>query len=254
MVQWVGEEFRGLHAADDPLGRSGSGSSGPALVRLEHSSWREWPIWTIRPSLTGASQLLYPCIHFHRGESMITRRQALLALAVTALAACGDSEPAPSAYSAAVKLSSDWKSVAAGTFHTAAVKTDGTLWAWGNNDNGEVGNGTTTNQSSPVQIGSGFASVAAGGAHTVAVKTDGTLWAWGANGNGQLGDGTNTEQWSPVQIGSGFASVAAGSLHTMAVKTDGTLWAWGWNGGGQLGDGTTTHTDQWSPEQIGSGF
>src|SRR6266511_2787743 len=153
MVQWVGEEFRGLHAADDPLGRSGSGSSGPALVRLEHSSWREWPIWTIRPSLTGASQLLYPCIHFHRGESMITRRQALLALAVTALAACGDSESAPSAYSAAVKLSSDWKSVAAGTSYTAAVKTDGTLWAWGDNYYGQLGDGTTTPQWSPVRIG-----------------------------------------------------------------------------------------------------
>ncbi len=84
---------------------------------------------------------------------MITRRQALLALAVTALAACGDSEPAPSAYSAAVKLSSDWKSVAAGTSHTAAVKTDGTLWAWGDNYYGQLGDGTTTPQWSPVRIG-----------------------------------------------------------------------------------------------------
>ena len=92
-----------------------------------------------------------------------------------------------------------------------AVKTDGTLWAWGDNSYGQLGDGTTTHRLSPVQVGSGFASVAAGYYHTVAVKTDGTLWAWGYNDYGQLGDGTTTYRLSPVQVGSGFASVAAGT-------------------------------------------
>jgi hypothetical protein len=152
----------------------------------------------------------------------------------------------------AVSCRSAWWKVAAGSNHTVGIRPDGTLWAWGDNGIGQLGDGTTTSRSAPVQVGSGFASVAAGPYHTVAVKTDGTLWAWGYNGNGQLGDGTTTQRVAPVQVGSGFASVAAGYYHTVAVKTDGTLWAWGYNGNGQLGDGTTTQ--RVVPVQVGSGF
>ena len=151
-----------------------------------------------------------------------------------------------------VQIGTGFAQVAAGYGHTVAVKNDGTLWAWGFNSSGQVGDGTTTQRSAPVQIGTGFAQAAAGNNHTVAVKTDGTLWAWGANFNGQLGDGTTTQRIAPVQIGSGFASVAAGSYHTVAVKIDGTLWAWGYDSFGQLGDGTTTQRS--APVQIGSGF
>ena len=102
-----------------------------------------------------------------------------------------------------VQVGSGFASVAAGYSHTVAVKTDGTLWAWGHNSYGQLGDGTTTNRLSPVQVGSGFASVAAGYRHTVAVKTDGTLWAWGDNSYGQLGDGTDTtgsapSRWAPA--------------------------------------------------------
>ena len=92
--------------------------------------------------------------------------------------------------------------MAAGDDHTVAVKTDGTLWAWGSTT-GQLGDGTTTDRSSPVQVGTAtnWASVAAGNDHTVAVKTDGTLWAWGDNDSGQLGDGTTTNRSSPVQVG-----------------------------------------------------
>ena len=146
--------------------------------------------------------------------------------------------------------------VSAGGGHTVAVKTDGTLWAWGNNSNGQLGDGDTTDQwSSPVQVGTDthWASVAAGFDHTVAVKTDGTLWAWGSNSNGQLGDGA-TDQWSPVQVGTDthWASVAAGNASTVAVKIDGTLWAWGSNWIGQLGLGVGDMTDRWSPMQVGT--
>jgi len=144
-----------------------------------------------------------------------------------------------------------WSSVASGYSHALGITTDGTLWAWGLNSYGQLGDGTTTNRLSPVQVGSGFAQVAAGYLHTVALKADGTLWAWGYNGFGQLGDGTTTQRLSPVQVGSGFAQVAAGYLHTVALKADGTLWAWGYNYYGQLGDGTTTN--RLSPVQVGSG-
>ena len=130
---------------------------------------------------------------------------------------------------------------AAGNAHTVALKNDGTVWAWGNNSNGQLGNGTMTSTSVPVQI-SGLTAVilAAGTAHTVALKSDGTVWAWGTNSSGQLGNGTITQSLVPLQVG-GIANVialAAGNAYTVAVKNDGTVWAWGDNSSGQLGNGT----------------
>ncbi|MBZ0219539.1 MAG: chitobiase/beta-hexosaminidase C-terminal domain-containing protein [Candidatus Methylomirabilis sp.] len=151
-------------------------------------------------------------------------------------------------------IGTEWASIAAGYFHTSALKADGTLWAWGRNYYGQLGDGTTTDKYPPVQIGTDnkWASVAAGGAHTIALKSDGTLWAWGRNDFGQLGDGTTTNKYAPVQIGTDndWASVAVGNYHAIALKSDGTLWAWGRNDSGQLGDGTTT--DKYAPVQIGT--
>ena len=144
--------------------------------------------------------------------------------------------------------------IAAGWALTVALKSDGTLWAWGYNDIGQLGDGTTNTRSSPEQIGTDnkWVSVAAGYDHTAALKSDGTLWAWGWNYYGQLGDGTTNSQSSPEQIGTDnkWVSVAPGYDHTVALKSDGTLWAWGYNGNGQLGDGTAN--SQSSPEQIGT--
>jgi alpha-tubulin suppressor-like RCC1 family protein len=148
----------------------------------------------------------------------------------------------------------DWQSVAAGSLHTLAVRADGTLWAWGVNNYGQLGDGTTTDQAMPVQIGTAtnWRSVAAGSLHSVAVRTDGTLWTWGRNGNGQLGDGTTTDHLSPAQVGTAttWLTVAGGEFHTAAVSTNGTLWTWGSNGNGQLGNGTTIQRN--SPSQVGS--
>jgi alpha-tubulin suppressor-like RCC1 family protein len=140
----------------------------------------------------------------------------------------------------------NWKQVACGYAQIAAIKTDGTLWSWGNNVNGQLGNNTTTNRSSPVQTVSGgtnWKQVSNGGDHVAAIKTDGTLWSWGRNLFGSLGDNTTTSKSSPVQTVSGgtnWKQVACSSFHTAAIKTDGTLWLWGYNGFGQFGDNTTT--------------
>jgi alpha-tubulin suppressor-like RCC1 family protein/sugar lactone lactonase YvrE len=143
-------------------------------------------------------------------------------------------------------------SVSAGAEHSVVVKADGTLWAWGHNGYGQVGNGTRVNALIPVRIGNGVSFASAGGYFTVALKTDGTLWGWGRNSSGELGTGTTADALTPVQIGSGFVSVSGGTYHTVAVKSDGTLWAWGWNVSGQLGTGTTTNS--LTPVQIGTGF
>ncbi len=149
--------------------------------------------------------------------------------------------------------------VALGSYHSCAVKTDHTLWCWGYNYYGAVGDGSSQNsRSAPVQatsLGANVAQVSAGSYHTCAVKTDHTLWCWGYNNYGQLGDGTTTTRLTPVQItslGSNVASVAAGYSHTCVLKTDNTLWCWGYNYYGQVGDGTTT-TPKTSPVQVALG-
>jgi alpha-tubulin suppressor-like RCC1 family protein len=136
-------------------------------------------------------------------------------------------------------------------FHSLALQIDSSLWAWGYNISGQVGDGTTTNRLRPVPVMNGVAAVASGDGHTLALATDGSLWAWGYNGFGQLGDGTTTDRSSPVAVMSGVAAVAGGGYHTLALRTDGSLWAWGHNEVGQLGDGTTT--DRSSPVAVMTG-
>lgn len=132
--------------------------------------------------------------------------------------------------------------VATGDDQCLALKDDGTVWAWGRNEYGALGNGTTSGSSVPVQVTglSGVIAVACGALHSLALKSDGTVWTWGYNDFGQLGNGTTNNSSVPVQvIGlSGVAEVAAGYDHSLAVKTDGTAWAWGENLSGQLGTGT----------------
>ena len=151
-------------------------------------------------------------------------------------------------------VNTNWASVSAGSFHTVAIQTDGTLWAWGNNYFGQLGDGTATSKSSPVRIGtaSNWVSVSAGFAHTVAIRTDGSLWAWGNNEVGQLGDNSLNSRLSPVRIGtaSNWASVSAGGFHTVATRTDGSIWAWGDNEFGQLGVGGTN--DRRVPTRVGT--
>ena len=157
-----------------------------------------------------------------------------------------------------VGLLTDWSdAVAGGAAHTAAVKTDGTLWTWGNNVSGNLGLEDTADRSSPVQVGlltDWSDAVACGGYYTAAIKTDGTFWTWGNNVDGQLGledSGAATPRSSPVQVGAltDWSSVTCGSSHTTALKTNGTLWTWGDSAWGQLG--LEDQDDRSSPEQVG---
>jgi alpha-tubulin suppressor-like RCC1 family protein len=149
-----------------------------------------------------------------------------------------------------------WSQVAAGYGHTAAVKTDGTLWTSGRNDSGQLGNGSTIAQASGGQSsfattvggGTNWISVSCGAFQTAAIKSDGTLWTWGLNSYGALGSGSTTRTSSPnttINGGSTWLQVACGSNnHTTAIKTDGTLWTCGYNQFGQLGNGTSGLTGQ----------
>ena len=145
-------------------------------------------------------------------------------------------------------------SIAAGYQHAAAVRKDGTIWAWGDNGAGQLGDGSVKAVSAPVQVlgpgGKGFLTdvidIAAGARHTLALCEDGTVWAWGSNSAGQLGDGTLRDSLTPVQVKgtggqgvlAGVRAVAANVAYSAALMADGTVRAWGNNAFGQIGDGS----------------
>lgn len=145
-----------------------------------------------------------------------------------------------------------WQMLAVGASHGCATRSDGTLWCWGSNSNGQLGTGSSANTFSPTQVsGSGFASVSAGAAHTCATYRDGTLACWGLNEAGQLGDGSTSSRKAPTLVaGNDWALVGAGGASTCAIKLDGSLWCWGDNASGQIGDGSLAGRIQ--PTQVKS--
>jgi alpha-tubulin suppressor-like RCC1 family protein len=150
---------------------------------------------------------------------------------------------------------SNWKQITISkesSSNIAAIKTDGTLWNWGYNGSGQLGDSTTTNRSSPVQVGTDWKQVSLGNGFIGAIKTNGTLWTWGNNAYGQLGLSNLTNRSSPVQVGTGtdWKQINCGYNHIAAVKTGGTLWTWGSNYRGELGQSNLTA--RYSPVQVGT--
>jgi alpha-tubulin suppressor-like RCC1 family protein len=145
----------------------------------------------------------------------------------------------------------NWKQVSGGGSHTAAIKTDGTLWIWGSAGFGKLGHGFTVgNRSTPITTfagGTNWKQVSAGDLHTSAIKTDGTLWIWGYVVNGALGNAvvtlTTGNRSTPITTfagGNNWKQVSVGGNFTAAIKTDGTLWIWGRGDDGKLGNGAVT--------------
>lgn len=143
--------------------------------------------------------------------------------------------------------------IAGGAYHSLALKKDGTVWAWGYNGSGELGNGNNTNTLVPVQVSglTGVTAIACGNSFSIVIRNDSTVWTWGSNLEGELGNGvSNNGSYFAVQV-SGLTKViaiAGGVHHTLALKKNGTVWAWGYNGLGQLGNGT--NKDSNIPVQV----
>jgi len=135
------------------------------------------------------------------------------------------------------------KSVGAGYVQSYAIKNDETVWAWGSNATGELGDGTTADRSNPVLVSlpNGIVSIAGGQGHSLALRNHGSVWAWGWNATGELGDGTTIDRSAPIKINSlsSVVAIAAGYRYSLALAENGTVWTWGNNEDGELGDGTT---------------
>ena len=132
--------------------------------------------------------------------------------------------------------------VSAGFSHSLAILSDGSLWAWGSNDSGQLGDGTNVDKHIPVKIMDDVMAINAGAWSSFAIKNDGTLWAWGYNSYGQLGDSTTVDRHTPVHIMDNVKSFSMRGEHSLVIKSDGSLWAWGDNWSGKLGDGTQNNS------------
>jgi alpha-tubulin suppressor-like RCC1 family protein len=132
--------------------------------------------------------------------------------------------------------------IAAGGGFSLALRADGTVWSWGVNDKGQLGDGATKPRKKPVQVKelNNIVAIAAGVTHVLALDVGGNVWAWGFNTTGQLGDGTVTMRPTPGLVDNldRVIAIAAGGAHSLALRADGTVRAWGWNNKGQLGDGS----------------
>lgn len=152
----------------------------------------------------------------------------------------------------------NWCQISAGYDHALGVRTNSSVWAWGGNSYGQLGDNTAVSKSSPVQVVGGFINwreVSAGGFHSLGRRSDGTLYAWGSGCCGRLGNNCTVSRSSPVSVSGGFTDwcqVSAGKCHNIGIRTNGTAWAWGMGNAGRLGDNTTANKS--SPVSVVGGF
>lgn len=254
---WGSLDIGESEPAYDTLARIGSaydwsevaaGSSGAWFLKDDGSLWCASYAFQIygggRPSLVEPVQLAPGTIWTAIAEGVGVKSDGTL------WSLPADTESAPSQ----IGTSANWLKVDGGPWqytgqrHSLALKTNGTLWARGRNHQGQLGDGTTTNQSNYIPIGTDtdWVEISAGTGFSMARKSDGSIWAWGGNTYGQLGDGTTGNRLVPGRIGtdSDWVAISAGSSHGLAIKQNGTLWTWG-----QIaGDGTAVT----APIQMGS--
>jgi alpha-tubulin suppressor-like RCC1 family protein len=151
----------------------------------------------------------------------------------------------------------DWRQVSGGGSHNVGLRVNGTIWTWGLNSSGQLGDNTTINRSSPVSVVGGFTDwcqIAAGNTNNIALRSNGTAWSWGNNGQGRLGDNTQTNRSSPVSVVGGFTDwckITAGT-RSHGIRTNGTAWSWGNNTYGTLGNNSVFN--QFSPVSVVGGF
>ena len=147
-----------------------------------------------------------------------------------------------------------WQTIESGNHHCYSIRTDGTLWAWGDNELGVLGDSSSLDQTKPIQLGNSnqWKIISANDHHATGIHFNGTLWGFGDNREGVLGNGTTITRIKPFQISSAtnWKDVSAGEYFTLALKTDGTLWAWGANSSGQLGNGNNIASN--IPVQVGN--
>ena len=178
------------------------------------------------------------------------RRRAFLGAVLVAgtlqLAACGSEVASP--------LPAQFQQLSAGLVHTCGLLTDGTAYCWGNNDYGQLGDGSRSSRAYAVPVAGSvrFSMLTAGGGHTCGLA-DGAAYCWGLNLNGQLGDETHTNRTTPTAVAGGvaFVTLAAGGSYTCGIAADSTAYCWGWNADSQLGDSDTV--DRSSPARVAGG-
>lgn len=217
------------------------------------AAWSAWPLHLMALSLLLAVVLSALAASPARAQAT-TSKHVPMAWGSNHAGQLGDGSKTDRLSPLQTKDLANVQDVAAGRFHSVALKNDGTVWAWGSNFHGQLGDGTTTDRTRPVKVqgldGQKVVKIAAGEGHNLALTEGGDVYAWGLNADGQLGDGTMTDRTRPVlvqgiNIPTLARDISAGKFHSFAVlENTGSggdpLVAWGLNGDGQLGDGTTT--------------
>ncbi|MGB9879463.1 MAG: RCC1 domain-containing protein, partial [Anaerolineae bacterium] len=207
-------------------------------------AWKPGNDETVRIKLSGTRAYAYPFIDGAEHSLILLANGRVMACGRNNYGQLGNGTTTSGATAVPVEVQglNDVVGVAAGDYHSLALLADGRVMAWGRNNCGQLGDGTTEDKLTPVQVHgiSDAVAVAAGGNHSLALLSDGRVMAWGNNEFGQLGDGTTEHRLTPVQA-QGIANavaIAAGWGHCLALLSDGSVMAWGFNGYGQLGTGT----------------
>ena len=180
-----------------------------------------------------------------------------LALVASIIASCSKSDPAITDPTKPEETKVYyWSSVSAGQSHALALSEEGAIYVWGNNNEGQLGNGSTENISKPIVLNSStkWTKAVTGYEHTLAIANDGSLWAWGKNDAGQLGLGTTgASVLAPTKVGNDtdWTSVAVGGAYSIALKKDGSLWSWGSHSNGSLGNNSSSGSTN-IPTKVGT--